>query len=54
MLSDYKRPRAYRLVESLPVTATGKKVHYKASRQAADDYAAGLFTDTPSTSNTRS
>lgn len=54
MLSDYKRPRAYRLVDSLPVSATGKKVHYKASRQAADDYAAGLFTDTPSTSDTRS
>jgi len=45
MLSDFKRPRAYRFVESLPVTATGKKVHYKASQQAADDYAAGLFTD---------
>lgn len=47
MLSNYKRPRAYRFVDSFPVTATGKKVHYKASRQADDDYAAGLFTDVP-------
>ena len=47
MLSDFKRPRAYRFTDSLPVTATGKKVHYKASRQAAHDYEAGLFTDTP-------
>ena len=47
MLSNYKRPRAYRFVESLPVTATGKKVHYKASRQAEDDFAAGLFTEIP-------
>ncbi len=55
MLSDYKRPRAYRLVDSLPVTATGKKVHYKAARQAAEDYAAGLFRTPPSTStSTRS
>ncbi len=28
MLADYKRPRAYRFVESLPRTATGKKMHY--------------------------
>ena len=53
MLSDFKRPRAYRMVDHLPVTATGKKVHYKASQQAADEYAAGLFTDTHS-SSTRS
>lgn len=49
MLSNFKRPRAYRLVDSLPVTATGKKVHYKAGRQADSDYAAGLFTDVPAT-----
>ncbi|MGH3626623.1 MAG: class I adenylate-forming enzyme family protein [Sciscionella sp.] len=43
MLADYKRPRAYRFVDSLPLTATGKKVHYRAREQAATEYAAGLF-----------
>ena len=28
MLADYKRPRRYRFVDSLPRTATGKKMHY--------------------------
>lgn len=44
VLADYKRPRAYRLVESLPTTATGKKIHYKARDQAAEEYGRGLFT----------
>ncbi|TWH25106.1 acyl-CoA synthetase (AMP-forming)/AMP-acid ligase II [Rhodococcus rhodochrous J45] len=44
MLSTFKRPRAYRFVESLPVSPTGKKLHYKATRTAADEFAAGLFT----------
>ncbi|GAA4475349.1 fatty acid--CoA ligase [Rhodococcus olei] len=44
MLSSFKRPRAYRIVESLPVSATGKKLHYKATATAADEFAAGLFT----------
>ena len=48
MLSHFKRPRAYRFVESLPVSATGKKLHYKATRTAADDMATSAFT-TPST-----
>ena len=42
-LADYKRPRAYRFVDSLPLTATGKKVHYLARQQAEADYADGLF-----------
>ena len=29
MLAGYKRPRLYRFVDELPMTATGKKVHYK-------------------------
>jgi acyl-coenzyme A synthetase/AMP-(fatty) acid ligase len=29
MLADYKRPRAYRFVDELPRTATGKKMHYR-------------------------
>ncbi len=44
MLANYKRPRAYRFVDSLPLTATGKKVHYKARAQAASEYASGDFT----------
>lgn len=43
MLSRFKRPRAYRLVDALPVSATGKKLHYKASSTARDDMAAGRF-----------
>ena len=44
MLSGYKRPRAYRFTDALPVSATGKKLHYKAAEQAAAEYADGLFT----------
>lgn len=43
MLAPYKRPRAYQFVDALPLTATGKKIHYRAQAQAADDYAQGLF-----------
>jgi acyl-CoA synthetase (AMP-forming)/AMP-acid ligase II len=34
MLADYKRPRGYRFVETLPRTATGKKMHYKVRDEA--------------------
>ena len=44
MLSAFKRPRAYRFVDSLPVSATGKKLHYKVTEQARGDAEAGLFT----------
>ncbi|ALG83623.1 class I adenylate-forming enzyme family protein [Gordonia phthalatica] len=44
MLSSFKRPRAYRFVDRLPVSATGKKLHYKATEEAHDDLAAGRFT----------
>jgi acyl-CoA synthetase (AMP-forming)/AMP-acid ligase II len=37
MLADYKRPRAYRLVDSLPMTATGKKMHFRVAEWAAAD-----------------
>ncbi|HZS94065.1 MAG TPA: AMP-binding protein [Chloroflexota bacterium] len=43
MLARYKRPRYYRFVESVPMTATGKKQHYKLKEQAARDFSAGLF-----------
>jgi acyl-CoA synthetase (AMP-forming)/AMP-acid ligase II len=41
MLADYKRPRAYRLVDSLPMTATGKKMHFRVRESAIADAAAG-------------
>ncbi len=43
MLAHYKRPRAYRFVEEIPLTATGKKLHYKIREQAREDAAAGLL-----------
>lgn len=43
MLASYKRPRAYRFVDELPLTATGKKVHYRARAQAIEDDAQGRF-----------
>jgi acyl-CoA synthetase (AMP-forming)/AMP-acid ligase II len=43
MLADYKRPRAYRFVDQIPLTATGKKLHYKVREQAQEDAAAGLL-----------
>ncbi|MFD6860488.1 class I adenylate-forming enzyme family protein [Rhodococcus sp. NPDC060090] len=49
LLSSFKRPRAYRFVESLPVSATGKKLHYKATAAAAAEFTDGRFT-TPTAS----
>jgi len=43
LLAAYKRPRAYRFVDELPMTATGKKLHYQMREQAARDAAAGRF-----------
>ena len=43
MLAAYKRPRAYRFVDELPMTATGKKLHYQLREQAKQDAAQGLF-----------
>jgi acyl-CoA synthetase (AMP-forming)/AMP-acid ligase II len=43
MLAGYKRPRAYRFVSELPMTATGKKMHYQLREQAKQDAAQGLF-----------
>jgi len=37
MLPPYKRPRYYRFVDELPMTATGKKQHYKLRERAAKD-----------------
>jgi acyl-CoA synthetase (AMP-forming)/AMP-acid ligase II len=43
MLAAFKRPRAYRFVSELPMTATGKKLHYQLREQAKQDAARGLF-----------
>ena len=43
MLAAYKRPRAYRFVSELPMTATGKKVHYQLREQAVRDAAQDLL-----------
>ena len=43
MLSSYKRPRWYKIVDSLPLTATGKKMHYALKQQAEKDLKAGLL-----------
>lgn len=51
LLAPYKRPRAYRFVAELPLTATGKKMHYRAAQQAERDVAAGLFESTASKGN---
>jgi acyl-CoA synthetase (AMP-forming)/AMP-acid ligase II len=41
MLAAYKRPRAYRFLDALPMTATGKKLHYRLREQVVADAAAG-------------
>jgi acyl-CoA synthetase (AMP-forming)/AMP-acid ligase II len=43
MLAGYKRPRAYRLVDALPMTATGKKMHFRVRATAIADDEAGLL-----------
>ena len=43
MLAGFKRPRAYRFVDALPVTATGKKVHYQVREQARREADEGLL-----------
>lgn len=43
MLPAYKRPRYWRFLDSLPMTATGKKQHYKLREQAREDLKNGLL-----------
>jgi acyl-coenzyme A synthetase/AMP-(fatty) acid ligase len=43
MLAPFKRPRAYRFLSELPMTATGKKLHYQLREQAKQDAAQGLL-----------
>lgn len=41
MLSKYKRPRLYKFVDELPMTATGKLIHYKVRKWGQEDYEKG-------------
>ena len=43
MLSGYKRPRYYRFVKELPMTATGKLQHYIVKEMALNDLEQGLL-----------
>lgn len=43
MISNYKRPRYYRFISSIPTNATGKKLHYKMKELAKDDLLNGLL-----------
>lgn len=43
MISNYKRPRYYRFISSVPVNATGKKLHYKMKELAREDLLNGLL-----------
>ncbi|MFZ0385821.1 MAG: AMP-binding protein [Solirubrobacteraceae bacterium] len=43
MLASFTRPRAYRFIEALPMTATGKKLHYQVRETAVRDAAEGLL-----------
>lgn len=42
-LANFKRPRAYRFVDEVPLTATGKKMHFQVAATAVDDNEAGLL-----------
>lgn len=44
MIPPYKRPRYWRFVDALPMTATGKKQHYKLRQQVLEDLKNGLLT----------
>lgn len=43
MLSTYKRPRWYCIVDEVPRTATGKKMHYVLKKQAVEDLKNGVL-----------
>ena len=43
LLSGYKRPRYYRFVKELPMTATGKLQHYLVKEMAMTDMENGLL-----------
>lgn len=42
-LSKYQVPRYFRMIDSFPMTATGKKQHFKMKAQAIEDLANGLL-----------
>lgn len=42
-IANFKRPRYYRFVSQIPFNATGKKLHFKIKRTAAEDLKNGLL-----------
>jgi len=43
MLAPFKRPRAYRFVDEIPLTATGKKRHFAVREMVREDAATGAL-----------
>ena len=43
MLSIYKRPRYFAVVDELPTTATGKKKHFEVKKRAIEDLEKGIL-----------
>ncbi|MFK5954524.1 MAG: AMP-binding protein, partial [Desulfobacterium sp.] len=43
MLARYKRPKYYKFTDKVDITATGKKIHYKAKSRAEEDMKNGTF-----------
>lgn len=43
MIANYKRPRYYRFISSIPTNATGKKLHFKMKEIAKEDLLNGLL-----------
>lgn len=42
-IANYKRPRYYRFISTVPTNATGKKLHYKVKELAKEDLMNGLL-----------
>lgn len=43
MLSSYKRPRYFAIIDKLPMTATGKKKHFAIRERTDEDLASGIL-----------
>ena len=43
MIANYKRPRYYRFVSEIPLNLSGKKLHYRAKKMAAEDLKNGFL-----------
>ena len=43
MMSKYKRPRYFAIIDEIPRTATGKKMHYMMKKRAEGDVLSGIL-----------